>query len=167
MEDKTNWKGEWVQQSLQLPDHIAEQFRDYSKASPGGIKHAGAAAICLFLAMRNDVRDAMVRHVVNETWDMPGMLMPSYVLAQALVTLYPALKKAEAEGIVFNDAIDFLRWLAGATDKTWTDIDKEVREGTLRWQIIRILDPELTPPPGEKASDRAKAEPKDKGKKSG
>lgn len=121
----------WRRQGLQVPTRVATKFQaQSSKAGVGGIKVLGTAALAIITEMPDDMRFALMRRVAQQTWPDADEFVPKDIWR-----LLIALVVAES-GIVDNKAPD--------------------AEERIRWYVDRILDPELTPPPGEKASDRRK-----------
>lgn len=173
----------WVQQSLQLPKHIADAFRDYGKANPGGIKHAGTAAVAIFMALPASIRDEITRSVMNAAWVGPAGVEGDWALFRLLELLKQAFEVGEYDGMKLRLMLDFeplIHWLrepgmgvreladrhltveqqrGDAIRMAKSNLSEKIpeRERDVIWQLTRILDPELTPPPGEKASDKAKA----------
>lgn len=70
---------------------------------------------------------------------------------RAALVRYLAQKTViDPDGVKPGELYTFLRQMILEDERT-------PDSGGARWYIDRILDPELTPPPGEKASDRKKA----------
>lgn len=118
----------WIRQALQVPTHLGLGFRQASTGQGfGGIKLNGTAAIALLLGLPPKAREALLRYIAVETMVAPGNVDPD----QAWKVIVASLEANAADGD--ND-------------------DGAVPE----WYIDKIVDPELTPPPGKKASDRKK-----------
>jgi hypothetical protein len=121
----------WQRQGLQVPDSVAEKFKaQAARAGVGGIKALGTAAIAIITEMPDDLRYALMRKAGNDTWPDPADFKP-----RDMWRMLVALILAEAGEM--------------------TDQQASERAG---WYIDKILDPELTPEPGKKASDRAARE---------
>lgn len=117
--------GGWAKLGIQLPDHIAEQFRDLAaEAGLGGSKTLMTAAVAILVAMPEADRDALVRFVIQKTYKRSDALDP-------------------------EDVLNFFRFMNRPHQES-----AEVK-GDPRWEVLYIADPELTPEPGNKASDRA------------
>lgn len=128
----------WTSQYLTLPHDLALTFRAESdRFGYGGLKVSGTAAIAAFLALPEQVRDALCLWLVMLRRN-PGEVTPE--------AAYRVMAKA-----------------MGAP----ADILSGESPAVTQWVIDRLLDPEITPPPGEKASDRAGGKGADGGRKAG
>jgi hypothetical protein len=104
-------RGKWIPQQIQLPDHLAANFREYSKATPGGIKHSGTAAIAFFMSMPQFVRDELVRSVGNSAWEGPIGIRDTWVGGTAIANLNMMFTIAENEGVNFNEHMQCVMWV--------------------------------------------------------
>ncbi len=117
---------DWVQQGLLLPRTLREMLRQDAGAKTLGIKRIGTAAIALYLGAPEHVQAAMLRWIDITANDHPDDITPEHAWE------------------VFRAAIA-------------SDAARSVEsEGPSRWFVDRLLDPEISLPPGEKPSDRAK-----------
>ncbi|MCL4221024.1 MAG: hypothetical protein KJZ65_06615 [Phycisphaerales bacterium] len=168
----------WSRQALTVPHDLATRFKDLARETgPGAVKNLGTTAIALFLGLPKVVRDAIASEVHYHTWKSPPVGVDPDVVWRVLLD---QLRKSIPE----KDLREFDRITMGF----WRDLSQcdwgneklaeskkkadeaAQQEKEAKWAITRILDPELTPPPGEKASDKAKRvanAAKDKGRKSG
>lgn len=128
----------WARQSLQLPPGVMNQFRDVAadQAGWGGVQVMGTAAIALLVGMPKDLRDAVCEYVAAKTWKGGDQ-----------VDVQEAWR-------VFIEA---MRLQVDESLKTHPGEPSMEAVNAPRWFISRILDPEVTPPPGQKASDKTKA----------
>lgn len=138
----------WVRLTLQVPAWLAKDFRLMAQSTgTAGVKYAGTAAVATMLGLPDPVRDELIRLVVRRTWSNPE-----------------ALPMWEVSEMIKEEMLEYLKEKQDEGGKEFVATDEDEKT---KWYISRILDPEITPPPGQKASDRAKGEPKDKGRKSG
>lgn len=115
----------WVKLGIQLPENIAEPFRQLaSQAGLGGSKTLMTVAVGLLVALPEADRDALARYVIQQTYRRPDGLNPDELLSFLAHIIQSRPKPAHPDP---------------------------------RWEVLYIADPELTPPPGQKASDRARA----------
>ena len=71
----------WIKQGVQVPDHLALQFRDdASSLGYGGVKYLGAAAIAIVTGMNRKQQRAVANYVRDKTWSDPAHLEPARVL---------------------------------------------------------------------------------------
>ena len=56
-------------QSLQLPAHIVDAFKDDAKhRGPSSIRYAGTLAIAIWMSLPKEVRDEMYDHITRAHW---------------------------------------------------------------------------------------------------
>lgn len=123
----------WIKQNIQLPEKLGKEFRQEAGGRQhGGVKLLGTAAIAFIMSLEPDERLVLMKFVQMNTWGSPD-----------------ALDRQKLKRLVLR-LIDESGASAGPTPKVDAD-DAE-------WYVDRILDPELTPEPGKKQSDRINRE---------
>lgn len=128
----------WKQQQLQLPLEMGAVFRaEATQKGANAVKILGTLGVGVLLGMPARVREELFVWGMKQTWDGPEAL--------TIEAVWEQFKQQLAEARI------------EAGDKT------EPEE--IRWEITRILDPEVTPPPGQKASDKAAKQKAQKGRK--
>ena len=137
MAEKKNKASEsWTKQSMQLPKHVSREFRNIAAESgTAGVKMLGTVGSSLVVAMPVDMREELMLYAVQQTWKTGDGLD-----ASKLWSLF--------EHLVFERrGIDL-------KDEKHPIVQPPKNEDGEEWAVRTIHDPELTPPPGEKLSDR-------------
>lgn len=119
-------KAGWVRQAAQIPAGLAKRFRALADTQGGGgVKSLTTIGLSLVVDMPEEYRDALVRYLAQKTVLNSDGTKPGEMYAfWRQMVLHD---QAAAKGDDERDA---------------------------KWYIDRILDPELTPEPGKKASDK-------------
>lgn len=122
----------WAGQGLQLPRDMVKVFREESgDFGHGGVKVMGTAAMAVLLALDPEDRRTLCNYVWEKTRRDPGSLEKGRVL-------------------------ELLKMLL--IDSQDDDVAPEVEP---IWYVDKIVDPELSQPPGKKLSDKNKNQRRD------
>jgi len=127
----------WARQGLQLPPNIAKEFKELAatQAAFGGVQVMGTAAIALFLGMPKDLRDSVCDYVVRNAWK-------------------------ELDGVTASQAWRAMTETMVAEIEAASKMERKPGEPSIahpddpKWYLDRILDPDITPPPGSKSSQK-------------
>lgn len=114
----------WVQQSIQIPEAMREEFRAEAGRIPGhGVKMLGTLAVGLYLGLPDEIQRRMYHWLNDRLYKDGGE--PKLTARQVLEAFVAISEEIDSQSVQTGEHV-----------------------------LTRILDPELTPEPGKKASDR-------------
>ena len=134
----------WTRQTLTVPERMRKEFAEEAdRRDSVSVKLMGTAALGVFLGMPEGTRSRFLLEITKASFDR---------------------KMEEIGAAGYYDLLIRSLVATGEIDRVLKDAGLEITEKTgetaqePKWYVSRILDPEITPPPGQKLSDREESE---------